>query len=238
MNTPRLPIAGLVTAGAIFLSAAPSLAASVTPTIVDGNPTCAELGALTGHPDWQELKIDPPKGGTYTSGDGAFKVTVTTDGQSFDFSVADGELVDAAFAKAGDQGGNLYDYSPAGINADTDLVAPTTGGGDNQAALSHITFCYTPDKTPPPADTPTPKNPPVVEEPPATPPVTQDAPPAATVTPEQPAAPVAVAAPAQVKVLGKVVTHKAKKAKKAKKKARRKVKAVKVKAVRAPKFTG
>ena len=233
MNTPRLPIAGLVTTGALLLSAAPSLAASVTPSVVAGNPTCAELGAATGNSGWQELKIDPPKGGTYTSGDGAFKVTVTTDGQSFDFSVADGEVVDAAFAKGGDQGGNLYNYAPGGINADTDLVAPTTGGSGSNAALSHITFCYTPDKTPPVVTQDGP--PPAAEEPPAA----QEQPPAAQVTPEQPAAPAA-----QIAVLGEVVTHKAvakkakkKKAKKAKK-ARRKVKAVKVQAVRAPKFTG
>ncbi len=132
------------------------------------------------------------------------------------------------------------------MNADTGLIAPDTGGGQqNNAALSHITFCYTPDKTPPAFDAPAPKNPPASETPAVvveTPPATQEQPPAATVTPAQPAA-----QQPQIAVLGQVVSHKpaakkakkkAKKARKAKKQARRKVKAVKVQAVRAPKFTG
>jgi hypothetical protein len=229
---PRITGAAAVTAGALLLAAAPSQAASVSPTVVDGNPTCADLGS-----GLSELKIDPPKGGTYTSADGAFTVTVTTDGKSFDFSVADDEMVDLAFAKGGSQGGNLYSYAPDGTNADTGLIAPDTGSGSaDNAALSHITFCYVPDKVATPPE--------IVETGPAPEPEPEaktEEPPAVTVAPEQPAAPAApaatpapVAAPAQVKVLGKVVTHKKKKAKKAKRKVKKHV----VRAIRTPRFAG
>ena len=233
---PRISCATAATAGALLLAAAPSQAAVVDPVIVAGNPTCADLGS-----GLHELKVDPPKAGTYTSADGAFTVTVTTDGKSFDFSVADDELVELAFAKGGDQGGNLYDYSPTGINADTGLIAPTTGDGmGDNAELSHITFCYVPDKVTPP-DTSTETGP--APDPEPTPEVKtepQPEPPAAT--PEQPAAPApapAVATPAaQVKVLGKVVSKKAKKKKKKAKKNKKKVAKHVVRAVRTPRFAG
>jgi hypothetical protein len=231
MTIPRHSLAGLLTTtGVLLASASPSFAASVTPTVVDGNPTCAELAALVGQTGWQELKVDPPKAGEYTSADGALKLTVTTDGKSFDFAVADGEVIEAAYAKAGTEGGNLYNYAPDGRNADTGLVAPTTGGNDVAAELSHISFCYVPDKKPP---VPTP--------PPTT---TEEQPPAAAAAPESPAAPAEPAAPdaapaPQGAVLGKVVSKKAKKkARKKARKARRKVKAVRVQAVRTPRFTG
>lgn len=221
-------LSGGIAAGALLLSAAPSMAASVSPTVVDGNPTCAQLGA-----GWSELKVDPPASGTYTSGDGALTVSVTVKdgGQSFDFSVADGELVEAAFAKGGSQGGNLYSYTPAGSGGDSDLEAPITGGSGDNAALSHISFCYVPDKTPPVVTPPAEEQPPTVTQPPATPetPATPVAPP---VTPAQ---------PAQSGVLGQVVSKHAKKAKKHKKhakKARKQVKKVRVQAVRTPRFTG
>jgi hypothetical protein len=222
MKNARLIAAG-VTTGALLISAAPGMAASVSPTIIGGNPTCDDLAAATGNTGWKELKVDPPASGTYTSADGALTVTVTVsaDSKSFDFTVADNELVDVAFAKGGSQGGNLYDYTPDGTNSDSGLTTPITGGSGGAAALSHITFCYVPDKTPPSKSTPGPDTP---ESTPATP--ASDTP---AITPQP-----------QGEVLGETKSSTPKKHKKSKKakKARKKVKAVKVKAVRTPRFTG
>ena len=49
--------------------AVPVAASSVVPVFVPGNPTCADLGFDN------ELKIDPPKEGTFDVGDG--KVTIS-----------------------------------------------------------------------------------------------------------------------------------------------------------------
>ena len=241
MNTlPRIKCAAALSVAALAVAAAPSLAASVDPVVVNGNPTCADLGSAGLH----ELKVDPPKSGTYTSADGAFTVTVTIsdDKKSFDFQVSDDEVIDLAYAKAGTEGGNLYDYAPAGSNADTGLVAPATGGSADGAELSHITFCYEPDKVAPPIDEtgPAPEPEPEPEAPAPAPEPESPAPapeqPAPTAAPEQPAptaAPAAQQAPT-VAVLGKVVKKKAKKAKKRKPRPRKRV----VRAVRTPRFAG
>jgi hypothetical protein len=51
------------------------------------------------------------------------------------------------FAKGGSQGGNLYDYRPAGVLSDSGLHPPPTGNGSQFAGISHILFCYgTPSK--------------------------------------------------------------------------------------------
>src|SRR5215216_2486464 len=97
--------------------------ASVPPTLVEGNPTCAQLV-----PGTTELKVDPPGAGTFT--DGTLTVTITNyTGTSFDFT--SNLPVDAVFVKAGDEG-NLYRYIP-GTFGDTNLTSP-----GQVHAISHI----------------------------------------------------------------------------------------------------
>jgi hypothetical protein len=128
-----------VTLSAIYMliQIVPSLAASVTPTLVSGNPNCATLA-----PGTTELKVDPPGAGIYT--DGTLTVTITNyTGTSFDWSA--NISVDAVFVKAGNEG-NLYVYNPE-VYSDTFLISP-----NQEHAISHISFCYDVE---PPTNTPT-----------------------------------------------------------------------------------
>jgi hypothetical protein len=117
--------------------AGPVLATHVTPTFVEGNHTCAELGDF-GH----EFKIEPVATGTYDDPNSAFSVDITVNdtaaGQTVDFESNLG--VDAVFVK-GASDGNLYSYSPP-ATADTGLHAPLNASGQ-WAGLSHLSFCFT-----------------------------------------------------------------------------------------------
>jgi hypothetical protein len=108
-------------------------AASVTPTIVSGNPTCVGLGYAAG------FKVDPPNSGTYNI-DASHTVTVTSNGTFFDWSSTLG--IDAVIAKGGQNGAKVYAYYPPSESfGDTQLVSPNNDNG-NPAGLSHIEFCY------------------------------------------------------------------------------------------------
>jgi hypothetical protein len=157
--------AAVTTALAVGLavSALPAVATHVDPETVDGNPTCSGL-APEGE-TWLELKVDPVEEGTFTSDDGLLEVTITITGSNdedeptvFDWTSNIG--VDAVFAKGGSEGGNLYLYDPEATE-DTGLHAPVTGGSDEFAGLSHISFCYDAgDETTPPTSPPTTETPP------------------------------------------------------------------------------
>lgn len=112
-------------------------AASVTPTYVDGNPTCADLAPAGAY--WQEFKVDPPDAGTY--GDGYLQVTISTDdGVYFDWSSTKG--IDAVIVKGGSNA-NFYQYDPpAEASSDEDLHSPINPSNGNPYGLSHISFCY------------------------------------------------------------------------------------------------
>jgi hypothetical protein len=124
-----LSLLGLVFASSI------AQASHVTPVLVPGNPTCAQLA-----PDTIELRVQPVVDGTY--GDGTLSVTIdvrdTAQGPVFDFTANIG--VDAVFVKGGPDG-NLYAYTPE-ITADTDLHAPVNPANNRYFGLSHILFCY------------------------------------------------------------------------------------------------
>lgn len=128
-------------------------AASVTPIVVMGNPTCESLG--------YELGLSTggaPPAGTSSWNDGTLYVTITSDGIYFDWISNIG--VDAVVAKGGKYGANVYIYDPPAESlGDTDLHAPNNPSG-SPAGLSHVAFCYdieaatnTPTNTP--TDTPT-----------------------------------------------------------------------------------
>jgi hypothetical protein len=108
----------------------------IQPTVVPGNPTCADYGLY-------ELKVDPPASGTYEDGVLTVKVTVkgSPNGQIFDWESNIG--VDLVIAKGGKFGGNLYTYDPPEeATADTGLHTPINNEQGEYANLSHITFCY------------------------------------------------------------------------------------------------
>jgi hypothetical protein len=105
---------------------------SVEPILVEGNPTCGDLG----YGD-VEFKIDPPASGIYDIGDGENTITITTDGVYVDWTATLG--IDAVFVKGG-PAGNLYLYDPEALS-DTGLHSPDNASG-GPAAISHISFCY------------------------------------------------------------------------------------------------
>jgi hypothetical protein len=124
--------------GAVAPSAdviAPSLAL-VAPVFVAGNPSCTALGYPAG------LKIDPPDAGTYSSGDGLLTVTITRDGETYDWSASAGSVL-AAIAKGGPNA-NFYAYDPP-ATADDGLVSPINPSNGQPFGLSHIELCYDPD---------------------------------------------------------------------------------------------
>jgi uncharacterized repeat protein (TIGR01451 family) len=120
----------------------PASAAAVTPTVVDGNPTCGDLV-----PGSIELKFESPiqSGETTQSlilpGGAEWEVTIDVDDDIIFFDWSSNLGVDAVFAKGGSHG-NLYLYAPPRLS-DTDLNAPANASG-GFAALSHISFCHVP----------------------------------------------------------------------------------------------
>jgi hypothetical protein len=106
-------------------------AASVTPTVVSGNPSCP--AGLTA------LKVEPVVSGTYT--DGTLTVTIAVNSGLKSFSWTSNLGVDVVIVKGGPQA-NIYRYDPpAESKGDTGLQAPILANGQ-RAGLSHITFCY------------------------------------------------------------------------------------------------
>lgn len=126
-----LGLAALAAAAVAFLglSLSSADAASVSPTLVYGNPQC------TG------LKIDPVVSGTY---DG---VTITVHGVYVDFTST--QTVLTVVVKGGPNA-NLYDYSGVGgVTSDTNLSAPTNPNNGKPYGLSHL--CFTFGETPTPS---------------------------------------------------------------------------------------
>lgn len=157
----------------------PAGASHVSPTHVQGNPTCGDFG------DWTELKIEPVDSGT--SSDGTLSVTISVSGGSFTWSSNIG--VDAVVVKGGPNA-NLYNYSPE-ATSDSGLSAPTNPGNGEPYGLSHISVCYdTEATTPPSSPTAPPSTPPSTTPPttPSTPPPTS-APPTSPTTPASPTSP-------------------------------------------------
>ncbi len=143
-----LATVGLVTAA--LITPATVGAASVSPTIWEGNVQAGYCNAMLGLDD-------------FTVSGTADGVTVTIvyddEAKSLDFSAVGGVVVHA-FIKGGPNS-NWYDYSPEGVTSDTDLVAPANGS-EGPAGLSHAVFCVddaspTPTPTSTPEVTPTPE---------------------------------------------------------------------------------
>jgi LPXTG-motif cell wall-anchored protein len=142
---------GLIVAGAVtFVGALPGYAsgaqetgATTSSSLVEDNPTCADL-APEGT-TWTELKVEEPVAdGTFT--DGTLSVTIdvtdTDDGPVFSWTSNIG--VDAVFVKGG-PGGLLYVYDPESTG-DTGLHAPVNPQNGKFFGLSHLSFCYDEDQ--------------------------------------------------------------------------------------------
>ncbi|MCA9903624.1 MAG: hypothetical protein KC547_07190, partial [Anaerolineae bacterium] len=119
---------------AVVMLAAPfTQAASVTPTVVSGNPTCQDLGYLYGY----KPQPEPPPSGTYTIPNTSYTITIVSDGTYFDWSST--LPIDAVISK-GSNAANVYVYNPESTG-DTQLASPVNASG-HPAAISHIEFCY------------------------------------------------------------------------------------------------
>jgi LPXTG-motif cell wall-anchored protein len=139
-------VAGLVsmlTGTVVLMAALPGGAgaseepSSVTSSsVVEGNPTCAELGEFD-----HEFKIDAqPEVGTYDDPESDLVVTITdvTEGDPMTFSFTTNFPVSAVFVKSG-PGGILYTFDPP-TTVGTDLASPND-------SISHVSFCWDEDET-------------------------------------------------------------------------------------------
>jgi len=118
----------------------PTTTLNVQPTLVAGNPTCQTLTQSD-----NELKIDPPSGGTFTEGELEVTVSGFNDPAGF-LDWSSNIAIDAVFVKGG-PGGDLYVYN--GATADTDLHTPINGNNGQYYGISHISFCWTETLTKP-----------------------------------------------------------------------------------------
>ncbi|MFL5894215.1 MAG: thrombospondin type 3 repeat-containing protein [Thermoleophilaceae bacterium] len=118
----------VLVAAAAFAFPVAAQAASVTPTTLEGNPSCATVNA-----QWSELKIDrAPSNGTYT--DGSLTATISNVQAATSFDWTANHSVDAVLVKGGTSA-LLYTYVPESFG-DTNLSSPP------DREISHVSFCY------------------------------------------------------------------------------------------------
>jgi hypothetical protein len=132
-------IACTIVASLAFTGAA--WANSPTITTVDGNPSCADVGAGT-----ELFKVEPVSTKKFSRGSFSGDVVVRQ-GQVFDFTVSN--PVDVVIVKGGPNA-NVYRYTPE-TTSGSGLHAPMNGS--QPYGLSHISFCqdFAPPPPPPPA---------------------------------------------------------------------------------------
>ena len=134
MKTKLFLLLALAFLLAPFAQVQVAAAASVTPTVVSGNPSCSSLvyGKLSFKP-----QPEPPPSGTYTfPGDSQNSVKLTKNGAYYSWIST--ISIDAVIVKGGPNS-NVYVYNPESYG-DTQLSAPDNGG--QPYGLSHIEFCY------------------------------------------------------------------------------------------------
>ena len=110
----------------------------VTPKPIGNNATCKDL---LNDPDAFEIKIDPPKSGSY----GPVTVNFRNNGTVVDFTSTVPVL--SVFVKGGrGGGGNYYDYSSlGGVLADNNLIP----NSQQSQQISHVSFCWNEEPPPP-----------------------------------------------------------------------------------------
>lgn len=99
-------------------------------TLVDGNPSCADLGYD------HEFKIDDTDGRFLF--DGYNTVDVTYDGTLVDWTST--LAMDAVIVKGG-PAAMVYEYDPEAYS-DTGLATPDNPNNDGRYGISHVSFCY------------------------------------------------------------------------------------------------
>jgi hypothetical protein len=129
------PMILLAALSAIALSmiwlVSPAFATHVTPTVIDSNASCGELGDFA-----FEFKIDEtPETKTYSDPNSDFVVDITVNADATEMSFSSNLPVDAVFIKGGTGGGNLYVYDPP-VTEDSGLTTPTG------QQISHVSFCF------------------------------------------------------------------------------------------------
>jgi hypothetical protein len=117
----------------LALSTAAPAGAAVKLTEVAGNTSCTAQGYDFGF----KPQPEPPPSGTYTFPGTTYTVTIDSDGTFFNWTSTLG--IDAVIVKGGPNS-NLYEYDPESFG-DDGLHSPLNEGGQ-QAAISHIEFCY------------------------------------------------------------------------------------------------
>ena len=111
-------------------------AASVTPTDVTGNPSCADV-----NPAWTGLKVDNvPKDRDYSTGSRTVTVSNVQNSKTFDWT--SNFPVVAVLVKASTHT-YVYSYDPA-VTGDTGMGSP------GKWAISHVEWCYGSETPPPP----------------------------------------------------------------------------------------
>jgi hypothetical protein len=124
------------------LALAPAAAEAQTGwTDVDGNPDCSAVGS-----GYQELKIDPVPQGRRAFANGELSGVIEVYGATFDWSSSQG--VDAVIVKGGPNA-RIYRFATE-VQSGTGLHAPMNPANGTPYGLSHISFCYDVDQTPPP----------------------------------------------------------------------------------------
>jgi len=146
----------MVSANNVFVM--PDTGNGVTPIIVEGNPTCADVQC-----PGTELKIDLGSGvdysGTYYLDAAntqwitivAYKVAGSDDFNGINWT--SNVQMNCILMKGGSEGANEYCYGP-GVTSDTFLFPPINPGSGKPAGISHIVLCYTPGIYPPPPPVP------------------------------------------------------------------------------------
>jgi hypothetical protein len=135
-RTARTVLFVVVMAIAAFALPAAASASSVTPTHLDGNPTCADINK-----DWTQLKVDGiPSNTSYSDSDVTVTFANVTGNETFDWSA--NHSIDAVMVKASTQV-LVYTYDPESFG---DTLVSGPAGYD----ISHVNFCYDAgDATPP-----------------------------------------------------------------------------------------
>lgn len=134
--------------------AGPPSEKGVEPFVVEGNPTCADLGDVDGGYTFEdEFKLEPVADGTYTDPETGFTVTIDVhsspfpglSGNVFDYEITSDHVADAVFVKGGNIGGNLYNNEAqvGALSSDGNLHSPLQRRNITQfGGLSHISFCF------------------------------------------------------------------------------------------------
>lgn len=114
------------------LSAAPAFAST---TVVQGDPSCADVGYGAGY---HGFKIANPTDGAYIAASEGVVIKISNLTNKFDWQSNYG--IAAVIVKGGPNA-KVYEYNPLSLS-DTDLNAPSSPHSDQYNGFSFVTFCF------------------------------------------------------------------------------------------------